>query len=113
MKLSSALFPSIIHDVQLGVSGWWFFSGRKDLLVQYVFANNKEVTVQTLLPWQPPIADRDRKAGSSQNVTDCVDGDGTCIEVDCGGTLKLENCCWATDGVVVEIDCVIVKGKGR
>ena len=50
MKLSSALFPSIIHDVQLGVSGWWFFSGRKDLFVQYVFANNKEVTVQTLLP---------------------------------------------------------------
>ena len=96
-------FPSIIHDmkarIQLGVSGWWFFSWRKDLFVKYVFANNKEITVQALLPWQPPIVDWDRKAGSSQNVTDCVVEDGTCIEVDCGGTLKLENCFWATDGV--------------
>ena len=103
MKLSYAWFPPMIHDmkarIQLGVSGWWFFSWRKDLFVKYVFANNKEITVQALLPWQPPIVDWDRKAGSSQNVTDCVVEDGTCIEVDCGGTLKLENCFWATDGV--------------
>ena len=32
-------------------------------------------------------------------MTDCVDEDGTLIEVDCGGTLDLENCCRATDGV--------------
>ena len=99
MKLSYAWFPPIKHDmkarIQLGVSGWWFFSWRKDLFVKYVFANNKEITVQALLPWQPPIVDWDRKAGSSQNVTDCVVEDGTCIEADCGGTLKLENCFWA------------------
>ena len=112
MKLLYTWLLPIIHDIQLGVSGWWFFSWRKDLFVKYVFANNKKKTVQALLPWQPPIVDWDRKAGSSQNVTDCVVEDGTCIEVDCGGTLKLENCCWATDGVVVEIGCVIVKGKG-
>ena len=103
MKLSYAWFPPIIHNMkartQLGVSGWWFFSWRKSLFVKYVFANNKEITVQALLPWQPPIVDWDRKAGSSQNVTDCVVEDGTCIEADCGGTLKLENCFWAPDGV--------------
>ena len=103
MKLSYAWFPPLLHDmkarIQLVVSGWWFFSWRKDLFVKYVFANNKEITVQALLPWQPPIVDWDRKAGSSQNVTDCVVEDGTCIEMDCGGTLKLENCFWVTDGV--------------
>ena len=66
-------------------------------MYMYVFANNKEITVQALLPWQPPIVDWDRKIGSSQNVTDCVVEGGTCIEVDCGGTLGLENCCWATN----------------
>ena len=107
------LTSPIIHDIQLGVSGWWFFSWRKDLFVQYVFANNKEITIQALLPRWPPIADWDRKAGSSKNVTNCVVEDGTCIEVDCGGTYRLGNCCWATDDVVVEIDCMIVKGNGR
>ena len=103
MKLSYAWFPPIIDGVnsriQLGVSGWWFFSWRKDLFVKYVFANNIEITVQVLLPWWLPIVDWYRKAGSSQNVTDCVVEDGTCIEVDFCGTLKLENCCWATDSV--------------
>ena len=103
MKLSYAWFSPIIHDmkarIQLGVGGWWFFSWRRDLFVKYAFANNKEITVKALLPWWPPIVDWDRKAGSPQYVTDCVVGDETCIEVDCGGTLKLENCYWATDGV--------------
>ena len=116
MKLSYAWFLPIIHAmkarIQLGVSGCWFVSWRKDLFVKYVFANYKEITVQALPPWWVPIVDWERKAGSSQTVTDCVVEDGTCTEVDCGGTLKLENCFWATDGVVVEIDCVIVNGKG-
>ena len=105
-------FPPIIHDtkarIQFGVSGWWLFGWRKDLFVKYVFANNKEITLQALLPWQPPIIDCGRKTGSSQNMTDCVVEDETCTEVDCGGTLELENYCWATDS-----DCMIVKGKGR
>ena len=58
------------------------FSWSKDLFVKYVFADNKEITVQALLPWLPSIVDWDRKAGSSQNVIDCVVEDGTCIEVD-------------------------------
>ena len=86
-KCVSLLFAFGLHS--------WFFVH----ILKYVFANNKEIAVQALLPWWPPIVDWDRKAASSQNVTDCVVEEGTCIEVDCGGTLKLENCFWATDGV--------------
>ena len=78
---------------------WWLFSWSNNLFVEYVFANNNEITAQVLLPWQPPIPDWDRKTGCFQNVTDCVVEDGKCVEVDCGGTLELENCCWATDKV--------------
>ena len=83
VKLSYVWFSPIIHDmkarIQLGVSDWWLFSWSKDLFVMCVFANNKEITVQALLPWQPPIDDWDRKTGNSQNVTDCVVDNGTCI----------------------------------
>ena len=32
-------------------------------------------------------------------MTDYVVEDGTCIEVDFGSTIELENCCWASDSV--------------
>ena len=73
MKLSYAWFPPIIHDIQLGVSGWWFFSWRNYLFVQYVFANNKEITLQALLPWRPLDSKFcGRKKKINIHFTDCL-----------------------------------------
>ena len=87
-----------LHEGKNPAWSQWLFGWSKELFVEYVFANNKEITVQALLRCLP-ISDWDKETGSSQNVTDCEVEDRTCIEVNCGGTLELGNCWWATDGV--------------
>ena len=100
MKLLYAWFPPYHtwHEGKNQMWSRWLLSWSKDFFVKSVFANNKEITVQALLHCLP-ISNWDRKTGSCQDVTDYVVEGGTCIEVDFGGTIELENCCWASDSV--------------